>query len=51
MKVPVSLCVFSESETPSRTLTDHRGMFNCRLVRPAVNGFICHRARLYGRQE
>ena len=26
-------------------------MFNCRLLRPAVIGLICHRARLAGRQE
>lgn len=42
---------FPESETPPETLTDHRGMFNCRLLRPAVIGLICHRARLAGRQE
>lgn len=46
----MSLC-FPDSETPPRTLTDHRGMFNCRLLRPAVIGIICHRARLAGRQE
>ncbi|CAB1427522.1 unnamed protein product [Pleuronectes platessa] len=40
-----------KSETPSPTLTDRRGMFNCRLLRPAVIGIICHRARLAGRQE
>lgn len=44
-------CAVPESETPPRTLTDHRGMFNCRLLRPAVIGLICHRARLAGRQE
>lgn len=48
MRVPVS---FPESETPPRTLTNHRGMFNCRLLRPAVIGLICQRARLAGRQE
>lgn len=36
---------FPESETPPRTLTDRRGMFNCRLLRPAVIGLICHRAQ------
>lgn len=50
-KVRVSLCVFPDSETPPRTLTDRRGMFNCRLLRPAVIGLICHGARLAGRQE
>lgn len=44
-------CVFPESETPPRTLTDRRGMFNCRLLRPAVIGLICHTAGLAGRQE
>lgn len=24
---------------------DHRGMFNCRLLRPAVIGLICHRGK------
>lgn len=46
----VPVC-FPDSETPPQTLTDHRGMFNCRLLRPAVIGLICHRARLAGRQE
>ena len=46
----VPVC-FPESETPLWTLTDRRGMFNCRLLRPAVIGLICHRARLAGRQE
>lgn len=41
---------FPDSETPSWTLTDLRGIFNCRLLRPAVIGLICHRARLAGRQ-
>lgn len=36
----VPVC-FPYSETPPRTLTDHRGMFNCRLLRPAVIGLIC----------
>lgn len=48
--VCASLC-FPDSETPPRTLTDHMGTFNCRLLRPAVIGIICHRARLAGRQE
>lgn len=42
---------FSVSEALPWTLTDHRGMFNCKLLRPAVIGLICHRARLAGRQE
>lgn len=46
----VAVC-FPDSETLLWTLTDHRGMFNCRLLRPAVIGLICHRARLAGRQE
>lgn len=46
----VPVC-FPDSETPPRTLTDRRGMFNCRLLRPAVIGLICHGARLAGRQE
>lgn len=46
----VPVC-FPDSETPPWTLTDRRGMFNCRLLRPAVIGLICHRARLAGRQE
>lgn len=49
-KVCVSVC-FPDSETPPQTLTDHRGMFNCRLLRPTVIGLICHRAKLAGRQE
>lgn len=48
MRVPVC---FPDSETQLWTLTDHRRMFNCRLLRPAVIGLICHRARLAGRQE
>lgn len=46
----VPVC-FPDSETPPWTLTDRRGMFNCRLLRPAVIGLICHRARLAERQE
>lgn len=42
---------FPDSEAPPQTLTDHRGMFNCRLLRPTVIGLICHRAKLAGRQE
>lgn len=42
---------FPESETTPRALTDRRGMFNCRLLRPAVIGLIFHRAKLAGRQE
>lgn len=39
------------SETTTWTLTDRGGMFNCRLLRPAVIRIICHRTRLAGRQE
>lgn len=45
------LCVFTVNEAPRQTLIDHTGMFNCRLLRPAVIGLICHRAKLAGRQE
>lgn len=48
----MSLCVLLKTrlKTPWRTLMDHRGMLNCRLLRPAVIGLICHSARLAGRQ-
>lgn len=47
----VPVCSPLTAKTPPQTLTDRRGMFNCRLLRPAVIGLICHRARLAGRQE
>lgn len=40
----VPVC-FPESETPQWTLTDRMGMFNCRLLRLAVIGLICHRGK------
>lgn len=48
----MSLCVLLKTrlKTPWQTLMDHKGMFNCRLLRPAVIGLICHSARLAGRQ-
>lgn len=39
---PPCVLLKTRLKTPSRTLMDHRGMVNCRLLRPAVIGLICH---------